>query len=239
MWFSWLNDCWLLQISMEWTKKYAVFFNVWVNISFQRMLLPEMRQVTKEICHFWLTERLLASQGQIFHVDKQGNMQVCRKRNHVNSGSAQWTLAQKTAVIRGMMNDTRPAALPSLLPSSIILLGRSTVLGSRQHKDRRLHLFFYTKQKKERERETWNFISQVVEFNINSKTSSVTNKRTYRSTRMDDPPGYRRSDFFFYGSTALYGPGPGPPRFVDASRSHTLDTPHSVGLLWTRDQLIA
>jgi hypothetical protein len=27
--------------------------------------------------------------------------------------------------------------------------------------------------------------------------------------------------FFLYGSTALYGPGPGPPRFVEVSRSHT------------------
>jgi hypothetical protein len=26
---------------------------------------------------------------------------------------------------------------------------------------------------------------------------------------------------------------------VDASRSHTLDTPHSVGLLWTSDQPVA
>jgi hypothetical protein len=43
--------------------------------------------------------------------------------------------------------------------------------------------------------------------------------------------------FFFYGSTALYGPG--PPRFVEASRSHTLDTPQSVGLLWTSDQPVA
>jgi hypothetical protein len=42
----------------------------------------------------------------------------------------------------------------------------------------------------------------------------------------------------FYGSTALYGPGPGPPRFVEASRSHS-DTPHSVGLLWTSDQPVA
>jgi hypothetical protein len=42
---------------------------------------------------------------------------------------------------------------------------------------------------------------------------------------------------FFYGSTALYGPG--PPRFVEVSWSHTLDTPQSVELLWTRDQLIA
>ena len=37
-----------------------------------------------------------------------------------------------------------------------------------------------------------------------------------------------------YGSTALYGPG--PPRFFEASRSHTLDTPQSVRLLWTSDQ---
>jgi hypothetical protein len=32
--------------------------------------------------------------------------------------------------------------------------------------------------------------------------------------------------FFLYGSTALYGPG--PPRFVEVSWSHTLDTPQSV-----------
>jgi hypothetical protein len=31
--------------------------------------------------------------------------------------------------------------------------------------------------------------------------------------------------FFSYGSTALYGPG--PPRFVEASRSHTFETHHS------------
>jgi hypothetical protein len=43
--------------------------------------------------------------------------------------------------------------------------------------------------------------------------------------------------FFSYGSTALYGPG--PPRFVEVSWWHTLDTPQSVGLLWTRDQLVA
>jgi hypothetical protein len=41
----------------------------------------------------------------------------------------------------------------------------------------------------------------------------------------------------FYGSTALYGPG--PPRFVEVSWSHTLDTPQSVGLLWTSDQPVA
>jgi hypothetical protein len=27
--------------------------------------------------------------------------------------------------------------------------------------------------------------------------------------------------------------------FFEASRSHSLDTPHSVGLLWTSDQLVA
>jgi hypothetical protein len=43
--------------------------------------------------------------------------------------------------------------------------------------------------------------------------------------------------FFSYGSTALNGPG--PPRFVEVSWSHTLDTPHSVGLLWTSDQPVA
>jgi hypothetical protein len=31
--------------------------------------------------------------------------------------------------------------------------------------------------------------------------------------------------FFFYGSTALYGPG--PPRFVEVSWSHTFETHHS------------
>jgi hypothetical protein len=43
--------------------------------------------------------------------------------------------------------------------------------------------------------------------------------------------------FFSYGSTALNGPG--PPRFVEVSRSHSVDTPHYVGLLRTRDQLVA
>jgi hypothetical protein len=42
---------------------------------------------------------------------------------------------------------------------------------------------------------------------------------------------------FFYGSTAPFRV-PRPPHF-EASRSHTLDTPYSVGLLWTRDQLVA
>jgi hypothetical protein len=44
-------------------------------------------------------------------------------------------------------------------------------------------------------------------------------------------------NFFFNGSTAPFRV-PRPPHF-DASRSHSLDTPHSVGLLWTRDQLVA
>ena len=39
----------------------------------------------------------------------------------------------------------------------------------------------------------------------------------------------RSPPFFFNGSTALYVPR--PPHFVEGSRSHTLDTPHSVGLL--------
>jgi hypothetical protein len=43
--------------------------------------------------------------------------------------------------------------------------------------------------------------------------------------------------FFFNGSTAFWGPR--PPRFVEASRLHTLDTPPSVGLLWTSDQPVA
>jgi hypothetical protein len=56
--------------------------------------------------------------------------------------------------------------------------------------------------------------------------------------KFDSESAFRWSNFFFfYGSTALYGPG--PPRFVEASRSHTLDTPQSVGLPWTRDQLVA
>jgi hypothetical protein len=42
---------------------------------------------------------------------------------------------------------------------------------------------------------------------------------------------------FIYGSTALYVPG--PPRFVEVSWSHNLDTPQSVGLLWTSDQPVA
>jgi hypothetical protein len=46
----------------------------------------------------------------------------------------------------------------------------------------------------------------------------------------------RKEYFFFYGSTALYGPG--PPRFIEASRSHS-DIPQSVGLLRTTDQLVA
>jgi hypothetical protein len=36
-----------------------------------------------------------------------------------------------------------------------------------------------------------------------------------------------------HGATAPIGPG---PLIIEASRSHCLDTPHSVGLLWTRDQ---
>jgi hypothetical protein len=31
--------------------------------------------------------------------------------------------------------------------------------------------------------------------------------------------------FYFYGSAALYGPG--PPRFVEVSWSHTFETHHS------------
>jgi hypothetical protein len=48
----------------------------------------------------------------------------------------------------------------------------------------------------------------------------------------------RRCSFFSNGSTAPWGPR--PPHF---SRLHDhilfLDTPHSVGLLWTRDQLVS
>jgi hypothetical protein len=35
----------------------------------------------------------------------------------------------------------------------------------------------------------------------------------------------REKHFFLYGSTVLYGPG--PPRFVEVSWSHTLETHHS------------
>jgi hypothetical protein len=35
----------------------------------------------------------------------------------------------------------------------------------------------------------------------------------------------QRCYFYFYGSTALYGPV--PPRFVEVSWSHTFDTHHS------------
>jgi hypothetical protein len=44
-------------------------------------------------------------------------------------------------------------------------------------------------------------------------------------------------NFFFNGSTAPRGPR--PPHFFEALRSHFLGTPQSVGLLWTRDQLVA
>jgi hypothetical protein len=44
--------------------------------------------------------------------------------------------------------------------------------------------------------------------------------------------------FSFNGSTAPWGPRL-PHFFFEASRSHFLDTPHSAGLLWTRDQLVA
>jgi hypothetical protein len=37
----------------------------------------------------------------------------------------------------------------------------------------------------------------------------------------------RRNIFFSYGSTALYGPG--PPRFVEFSWSHTFETHTTVG----------
>jgi hypothetical protein len=38
-------------------------------------------------------------------------------------------------------------------------------------------------------------------------------------------PGREAYYLFFYGSTALYGPG--PPRFVEVSWSHTFETHHS------------
>jgi hypothetical protein len=41
---------------------------------------------------------------------------------------------------------------------------------------------------------------------------------------------------FFYGSTAPFRV---PWPHFEVSWSHTVDTPHSVGLLWTRDQLVA
>jgi hypothetical protein len=42
--------------------------------------------------------------------------------------------------------------------------------------------------------------------------------------------------FFFNGSTAPWGPR--PPQFFRL-HDHTLDTPHSVGFLWTTDQPVA
>jgi hypothetical protein len=42
--------------------------------------------------------------------------------------------------------------------------------------------------------------------------------------------------FFSNGSTAPRGHR---PHHFEASRSHILDTPHSVGLLWTSDQPVA
>jgi hypothetical protein len=43
--------------------------------------------------------------------------------------------------------------------------------------------------------------------------------------------------FFFNGSTAPWGPR--PPHCFSRIHDHTLHTPHSVGLLWTGDQLVA
>jgi hypothetical protein len=43
--------------------------------------------------------------------------------------------------------------------------------------------------------------------------------------------------FFFNGSTAPWGPR--PPLFLRLHHQIFLDTPHSVGLLWMRDQLVA
>jgi hypothetical protein len=40
-------------------------------------------------------------------------------------------------------------------------------------------------------------------------------------------------DFSPYGSTAPWG---SMPRHFTTLHDHTLDTPHSVGLLWTSDQ---
>jgi hypothetical protein len=42
--------------------------------------------------------------------------------------------------------------------------------------------------------------------------------------------------FFSYGSTAQMVPR---PPHCSRFRDHTLDTPHSVGLLWTSDQPVA
>jgi hypothetical protein len=46
----------------------------------------------------------------------------------------------------------------------------------------------------------------------------------------------RTTSFFFNGSTALWGHR--PPHF-SRFHDHTLDTPHSVGLLWSSDQPVA
>ena len=45
------------------------------------------------------------------------------------------------------------------------------------------------------------------------------------------------SIFFFFGAAAQRGLW--PPHSRDFSRSHTTDAAHSVGLLWTSDQLVA
>jgi hypothetical protein len=69
---------------------------------------------------------------------------------------------------------------------------------------------------------------------------STPNYNTLRSILHNPPHNTRCSVItyiFFYGSTNLYGHG--PPRFVEVSWSHIWDTPQSVGLLWTREQLVA
>jgi hypothetical protein len=44
---------------------------------------------------------------------------------------------------------------------------------------------------------------------------------------------------FFFSMARQPRGGLGRLIFFEASRSHFLDTPQSVGLLWTRDQLVA
>ena len=47
----------------------------------------------------------------------------------------------------------------------------------------------------------------------------------------------REYSFFPNGSTAPWGPR--PPHISRLHHHTVLETPHSVGLLWTRDQLVA
>ena len=62
--------------------------------------------------------------------------------------------------------------------------------------------------------------------------------KTIQSLYLLNYPDHRNLGVFFYyhGATALSGPG--SILIIEVSVSH-LDTPQSVGLLWTSDQLFA